>query len=80
MPQYASEIDNTSCAATLNKYIQHLDFITHIFRHTFIDRLKGCGDVPVPVAEAISGHGRNGFRICKVWFGGLYAGAEKGGD
>jgi hypothetical protein len=23
------------------------------------DRLKACGDVPVPIAEAITGHGRN---------------------
>jgi integrase len=59
MPQYASEIGNTSCAATLNKTMLHLDFRTHMFRHAFIDRLKACGDVPVPIAEAITGHGRN---------------------
>jgi hypothetical protein len=57
MPQYASEIGNTSCAATLNKTMRHLDFRTHMFRHAFIDRLKGCGDVPVPIAEAITGMG-----------------------
>jgi integrase len=59
MPQYASETGNTSCAAALNKYMRHLDFRTHMFRHSFIDRLKDCGDVPVPIAEAITGHGRN---------------------
>jgi integrase len=59
IPQYASEIGNTSCAATLNKCMSHLNFRTHMFRHAFIDRLKACGDVPVPIAEAITGHGRN---------------------
>lgn len=59
IPQYASEIGNTSCSATLNKYMRHLGFRTHMFRHAFIDRIKACGDVPVPIAEAITGHGRN---------------------
>ena len=59
IPQYASEIGNTSCAATLNKFMRHLDFRTHMFRHAFIDRLKACGDIPVPIAESITGHGRN---------------------
>jgi integrase len=65
MPQYASEIGNTSCAATLNKTMRHLDFRTHMFRHAFIDRLKGCGDVPVPIAEAITGHGRNASEFAR---------------
>jgi integrase len=65
MPQYASEIGNTSCAATLNKYMRHLDFRTHMFRHAFIDRLKACGDVPVPIAEAITGHGRNASEFAR---------------
>lgn len=59
IPKYATEIGNTSCAATLNKYMRHLGFRTHMFRHAFIDRLKACGDIPVPIAEAITGHGRN---------------------
>jgi hypothetical protein len=65
MPQYVSEIDNTSLAATLNKYMRHLDFRTHMFRYAFINRLKACGDVPVAIAEAITGHGRNasGFAL-----------------
>jgi hypothetical protein len=36
-----------------------------MFRHAFIDRLKGCGDVPVPVAEAITGHGRNASEFAR---------------
>jgi integrase len=59
IPQYATEIGNTSCAATLNKHMRQLGFRTHMFRHAFIDRLKACGDIPVPIAEAITGHGRN---------------------
>ena len=59
MPQYASEIGNTSCAATLNKYMRYLDFRTHMFRHAFIDWLKACGEVPAPIADAIKGHMRN---------------------
>ena len=65
MPQYASEIGNTSCAATLNKTMRHLEFRTHMFRHAFIDRLKACGDVPVPIAEAITGHGRNASEFAR---------------
>ena len=41
IPQYASEIGNTSCAATLNKTMRHLDFRTQMFRHAFIDRVSG---------------------------------------
>jgi len=63
MPQYASEIGNTSCAATLNKTMRHLDFRTHMFKHAFIDRLKACGDVPVPVAEAITGPKSSRLRL-----------------
>lgn len=44
---------------------RHLDFKTHMFRHAFIDRLKDCGDVPVPVAEAITGHGRNASEFAR---------------
>jgi hypothetical protein len=59
MPQYASEIGNTSCAATLNKYMQLLDFRAHMFRHVFIDRLKAYSDLAVLIAESITGQGRN---------------------
>ena len=59
VPQYANEIGNTTCSATLNKFMKHLNFRSHMFRHAFIDRLKGLGDVPVPIAESITGHGSN---------------------
>jgi integrase len=29
-----------------------------MFRHAFIDRLKARNDVPLPLAESITGHGR----------------------
>jgi hypothetical protein len=29
-----------------------------MFRHAFIDRLKACNDIPLPLAESITGHGR----------------------
>ena len=45
IPQYANEIGNSTCSATLNKCMKHLNFRTHMFRHAFIDRLKGCGDI-----------------------------------
>ena len=59
IPQYANQIGNSTCSATLNKCMKHLNFRTHMFRHAFIDRLKACGDIPVPIAESITGHGRN---------------------
>jgi len=31
----------------------------------FIYRLKACGDVPVPIAEAITGHGRNASEFAR---------------
>ena len=36
-----------------------------MFRNAFIDRLKACGDVPEPIAEAITGYGRNAFEFAK---------------
>ncbi len=65
MPQYASEIGKTSCTAQLNKYMRHLDFRTHIFRHAFIDRLKTCYDMALPNIKAITGHGRNASEFAK---------------
>ena len=58
VPQYASEIGGTNCSGTLNKSMKHLGFRSHMFRHAFIDRLKGCNDIPLPLAESITGHGR----------------------
>ena len=47
----------------MNKYMRHLDFRTHMFRHAFSDRLKACGDVPVPIAEAITAPKSNRLRL-----------------
>lgn len=58
-PQYANEIGNSTCSATLNKSLKHLNFRSHMFRHAFIDRLKARNDVPLALAESITGHGRN---------------------
>lgn len=58
IPQYASEIGGTSCSATLNKTMRSYGFRSHMFRHAFVDRLKACNDIPLPLAESITGHGR----------------------
>ncbi len=65
MPQYASEIGNTSCAAMLKKYMQHLKFRTPMLRHALIYSLKGCGDVPVPTAKTSTGHERNASEFAR---------------
>ena len=31
-----------------------------MFRHAFIDRLKACDDIPVKLAESITGHSSGG--------------------
>jgi integrase len=59
VPQYARELGNCSCSATLNKTMKCLNFRSHMFRHAFIDRLKANSHIPVPLAESITGHGRN---------------------
>ncbi len=43
-----------------NKTLKPLQFTSHMFRHAFIDRLKGCGDIPVKLAESITGHSSGG--------------------
>jgi integrase len=58
VPQYASEIGGTTCSATLNKSMKPFGFRSHMFRHAFVDRLKACNDIPLPLAESITGHGR----------------------
>jgi integrase len=45
--------------------MRHLDFRTHMFRHAFIDRLNAFGDVPVPIAQSITGHGRNASKFAR---------------
>ncbi len=59
VPQYARELGNCSCSATLNKTMKSLNFRSHMFRHAFIDRLKARNDIPLPLAERITGHGRD---------------------
>ena len=59
VPGYAKEFGGCSCSAILNKNLKPFGFRSHLFRHAFIDRLKGCNDIPLPLAESITGHGRN---------------------
>ena len=59
VPEYARELGNCSCSATLNKTMKELNFRSHMFRHAFIDRLKANSHIPLPLAESITGHGRN---------------------
>ena len=60
VPLYAQEIGNTTCSASLNKTLKPPQFTSHMFRHAFIDRLKACGDIPVKLAESITGHSSGG--------------------
>jgi integrase len=60
IPLYARDIGNTTCSASLNKTLKSFKFTSHMFRHTFIDRLKACGDIPVKLAESITGHSSGG--------------------
>ena len=58
-PGYAKEFGGCSCSAILNKNLKPLNFRSHMFRHAFIDRLNARNDIPLPLAESITGHGRN---------------------
>jgi integrase len=58
-PEYAKEIGGASCSATLNKALKPYEFRSHFFRHAFIDRVKARNDIPIHIAESITGHGRN---------------------
>ena len=60
VPQYARENGNSTCSATMNKYLKELGFRSHMFRHAFIDRLKANNDIPTKLAESITGHSRGG--------------------
>ena len=42
----------------MNKNLRPFEFRSHMFRHAFIDRLKARNDIPLPLAESITGHGR----------------------
>jgi integrase len=58
LPQYAKEFGGCACSAILNKNLRPFEFRSHMFRHAFIDRLKARNDIPLPLAESITGHGR----------------------
>jgi len=58
LPQYAKEFGACACSAILNKNLRPFEFRSHMFRHAFIDRLKARNDIPLPLAESITGHGR----------------------
>ena len=60
VPHYARENGSTSCSAILNKCLRPYAFRSHMFRHAIIDRIKACNDIPVPLAESITGHGKGG--------------------
>jgi integrase len=60
VPEYAHEFGNASCSAAINKGLKPLAFRSHMFRHAFIDRLKGCNDIPTKLAESITGHRSGG--------------------
>jgi integrase len=53
---YARHNGNTSCSAIINKTLRQFQFRSHMFRHAIIDRMKACNDIPVRVAESITGH------------------------
>ncbi|MEO5367460.1 MAG: tyrosine-type recombinase/integrase [Magnetococcus sp. WYHC-3] len=56
VPKYAKYKGNGSCSAIMNKNLKDLKWRSHMFRHAFIDRLKACGDIPIKIAESITGH------------------------
>lgn len=56
VPRYARLNGNVSCSGALNKYLKPYNFRSHLFRHSLIDRMKACNDIPFRVAESITGH------------------------
>ncbi len=56
VPHYARYKGNNSCSAAIHKSLIEFDFHSHLFRHAFIDRLKACNDIPIRLAESITGH------------------------
>lgn len=56
VPHYARYKGNNSCSAAIHKTLLEFEFHSHLFRHAFIDRLKACNDIPVRLAESITGH------------------------
>ena len=60
VPQYAHYHGSNSCSAIMNKYLRDLEFRSHMFRHSLIDRMKACNDIPTRLAESITGHSSGG--------------------
>ncbi len=58
VPHYAYQGGSNSCSAIMNKRLKDLEFRSHMFRHALVDRMKACNDIPVKVAESITGHSR----------------------
>ena len=59
-PQYAKFNGANHCSAAVNKTLASLKFRSHMFRHAIIDRMKACNDIPVRLAESITGHSSGG--------------------
>jgi integrase len=60
VPEYATEMGSNSCSAAMNKAMRPWGFRSHMFRHAFIDRIKARNDIPVRLAESITGHSSGG--------------------
>jgi integrase len=56
VPRYAHFNGNGSCSAIINKFLKPFQFRSHMFRHSLIDRMKASNDIPVRLAESITGH------------------------
>lgn len=56
VPRYAKYHGSNSCSAAMNKYLSELGFRSHMFRHALVDRMKACNDIPIRLAESITGH------------------------
>ncbi len=56
VPHYARYKGNNSCSAAIHKTLEAFEFHSHLFRHAFIDRLKACNEIPIRLAESITGH------------------------
>lgn len=60
VPKYARYKGNNSCSAAIHKTLREFEFRSHLFRHALIDRMKASNDIPVRLAESITGHSSGG--------------------
>lgn len=60
VPHYARDNGNTTCSATIRQTLKPFQFRSHMFRHSIIDRMKACNDIPTRLAESITGHSSGG--------------------